>query len=62
MVRWYRFWYLVFRRLSYVAYNFSHVAGGLSHACYVRGGKRGRRAKRPLTAVYRWWVANVRKG
>ena len=62
MSGWYRFWYLFWRAVGSVAFTLYHNSAQWSHNAYVQGGKRGRRAKRPMTSVYRWWVANVRKG
>lgn len=46
MKTWYRFWYHFLRKVAGKAYGFSCVASQVSHACYVKGGKTGRRAQR----------------
>lgn len=62
MAGWYRFWYLFWRAVGAVAIRLFHNSQQWSHNSYVKGGKRGRRAKRPLSAVWRWVVASVKRG
>jgi hypothetical protein len=49
---WYRFWYNFWRAVGAIALSAFHTSQSMAHKSYVKGGKRGRRAKRPLTAVY----------
>lgn len=62
MAVWYRFWYLFWRAVGSVAIRVFHNSQQWSHSAYVKGGKRGRRAKRSWSAVVRWVVANVKRG
>lgn len=54
MKLWYRFWYRFWRAVGSVAYGLFHTSQAFAHTAYLRGGKSGRRAKRPLTAIYNW--------
>lgn len=52
---WYRFWYRFWRAVGSSAFLLFHTSQTMAHKAYVAGGKRGRRARRPLTAVYRFF-------
>lgn len=54
MKLWYRFSYRFWRAVGALAYGLFHNSQAFAHTAYVRGGKTGRRAKRPLTAIYKW--------
>lgn len=54
MKKFYRFSYLFWRAVGSVAYGLFHTSQTMAHRSYVRGGKSGRRAKRPLTAIWAW--------
>ena len=49
---WYRFWYNFWRAVGAIAIGVFHASQTNAHKAYLKGGKRGRRARRPLTAVY----------
>lgn len=51
---WYRFWYNFWRSVGASAFLLFHTSQAMAHKAYLKGGKRGRRARRPLTAVYRF--------
>lgn len=53
---WHRFWYNFWRAVGSVAISVFHTSQTMAHKSYLKGGKRGRRAKRPLTAVYKFAV------
>ncbi len=67
MKKFYRVSYLFWRAVGSVAIFVFHASQTEAHRAYVKGGKSGRRAKRPLTAVYnkskefQLWITNAVK-
>lgn len=57
MIKFYRFVYEFWRVVGSVALSVFHASQSLGHSAYVRGGRHGRRrqARKPLTAVWKWW-------
>ena len=52
--KYYRASYTFWRIVGGVAIRTFHASQTLSHRAYLKGGKTGRRAKRPLTAIYKF--------
>jgi hypothetical protein len=54
MKKFYRASYNFWRAVGATAYGVYHLSQSLAHKSYLKGGKSGRRAKRPLTAFWAW--------
>jgi hypothetical protein len=54
MITWHKFWYAFWRAVGSIAFGLFHTSQTMAHKSYLKGGKRGRRARRPLTAIYRF--------
>ena len=54
MKKFHRMSYLFWRAVGAGAYGLFHTSQALAHRSYLKGGKSGRRAKRPLTAIWLW--------